>query len=854
MKARKTRARVSLKFVRSITLANLLLAVFAAAPIGVFAQSGHAAPSGGQASESAQAAKVRALNNSLLQLHGQMQEGSQSGTAWVRGQAATVIAGRAAALTTLMQQDARVALSFAFSPELLADLAQKFPQSAALLESHVTLNGPIEHWIEDNTNLKTSRSYFFLKAGGRTLNLHFAGPEPVVKSGELLQATGVVVGSEMAVLTAKSVSQSGAVTSNFRPSSAGFPLKVSTACIRQWFLLVLLLCCGVFAASRFHAALRSARLHLAGLSRQFAVCGIALAVLVCSPFSSSAQTCSTTGAQNVAVLLVTFPGVTPPSNITQQSVYDMFFSTTGPSLDGYWRAASYGQTSATGNVFGWYTLDSSYANCSNLAALRDAAITAAASAGVQIQNYNRIFIMTTDFGCGWTGLALGVCTTLSSPNGSFTASTSFLDASWQGSQTEGAENAAHEGGHNMGLDHAQSRTFGTEPLGPLGAAGTLTEYGDPFSDMSTSNIGHYALPHKAETLNWISGSTNYQVVQSSGTWALQPLEFNPAGLVALKVQRGTGNNAWLWVEYRQNISIYDSIWNPSGALIHYEDSTTGAHTQLLDFTPATSSMYDSALMPGSTWVDPYSNVSITVQSATTTGLTVSVSYGAVPCTAGAPGISVSPLDPSIYPGQTASYSVTVTNNDSSGCSSSTINLGSSEPSGWSTSLSASSVTLSPGQSASVTMGKGAPSGTPAGTYAVNLSASSTSSSSSGTANATVMTPPSLAVNVSVSGSSFTRPGTVPITASVTNGGTPTSGASVTFTLTAPNGSTATQTATTGTNGTATWNYKLNAKSLAGTYSVSAQAALSSGSGGGKKTSASTNTQTATSNTASFAVQ
>src|SRR5713101_4973463 len=97
MKSRKTRARGSRRFLRSITLANLLLAVFAAVPTGVLAQGGHA-------SESAQAAQVRALNNSVLQLHGQMQENA-SGAAWIRGQAAAVIAQRAAALTALIEKD-----------------------------------------------------------------------------------------------------------------------------------------------------------------------------------------------------------------------------------------------------------------------------------------------------------------------------------------------------------------------------------------------------------------------------------------------------------------------------------------------------------------------------------------------------------------------------------------------------------------------------------------------------------------------------------------------------------------------------------------------------------------------------
>lgn len=60
---------------------------------------------------------------------------------------------------------------------------------------------------------------------------------------------------------------------------------------------------------------------------------------------------------------------------------------------------------------------------------------------------------------------------------------------------------------------------------------------------------------------------------------------------------------------------------------------------------------------------------------------------------------IHPLAPKaagIYPGQTASYSATITNHDSTGCSSSTYNLASSSPSGWSTSFSSSSVSLSPG--------------------------------------------------------------------------------------------------------------------------------------------------------------
>ncbi len=795
--------------------------------------------------ESSSAAQMRALNNSVLQIHGRMQQSAGGETASIRNEAAMAIAQRSAALAKLIQEDPRAALSFAFSPELLADLTAKFPSATSQLEQHVTVRGQLERWVEDGADLKTSHTYSLLKVGPQTLNLHFAGPEPSAKPGELLEATGVLAGSKMAVSTTRVVT----TNSTWVPAAPAFFAPVTNLAARLLSpFSALLMAISLFALLAV-ARLYSLRGRVRVVFKQFAICIIGVVLILSSPSTSYSQSaCSTTGAQNVVVLLVTFPGVTPPSTVTPQSVHDIFFSTTGPSVDGYWREASYGQTSATGDVYGWYTLSGSY-SCSTITQMRDDAIAAASASGVSFSNGSRVFIVFPDtLGCGWAGMALFGCTTLNTPTSSFTGSISYLSANWISPQGSGVAVAAHEAGHNMGLDHAQSRTFSTEPLGPLATAGTLTEYGDPFSAMSTSNIGHYALPQKAEILNWISSGTNYQVVQSGGTWTLQPLEVNPSGLVALKVQRGTGNNAWLWVEYRQPIGIYESIWAPSGALIHYEDSTTGGHTQLLDFTPATSGMYDSALMPAGTWTDPYSNVSIAVQSATTNGLTVNVNYGAVPCSPSAPSVSVSPLNPSIYPGQSASYSASVTNNDSSGCASSTINLGSNEPSGWSTSLSSPSVTLSPGQSASLTMGKGAPNGTPPGTYAVNLNASTNSAANTGTANATVITPPSLAVNLSLSSSIFSRPSTASITAAVTSGGTPASGASVTFTLIPPNGNTTTQTVTAGSNGLATWNYKLNSRSQVGLYSVSALAAPSSGS---KKAAT---TQTVGSNTVTFTVQ
>ncbi len=554
--------------------------------------------------------------------------------------------------------------------------------------------------------------------------------------------------------------------------------------------------------------------------------------------SVAAAGCSTTGGQNIAVLMVTFPGVTP--TVTQQQVYDVFFATSGRSVDGFWKDASNGTTWATGDVFGWYTLDRTY-TCDEYNQMRSAAI-AAADVDVYFPNYTRLFIIFPNPGsCGWAGLGTLGCPTLSSPgDGSFTASTSWQLATYMSNRDQGVKLSTHEGGHNLTLHHASSRDFGAEALGPLGTTGTLSEYGDVFSTMGSWNLGHYAAPHK-QRLTWLSSGSNILTVESSGTYNLQPYSQNPPGLKALKVRRGTGNNAWLWVEYRQPVGSYDSALGTqvfSGATIHFEDSATGTHTHLLDFTPETSSWNDPALAATKSWTDPYSNVTISVVSATASALNVNVNFGAVPCVAANPTVSISPSNPSAQAGNNVNYTVNVTNNDSSGCSGSTFNLSSTLPSLWASSFAAGALTLNPGQTGSTTMTKTVPAGTPTGTFSVNATATRGANSGTGNANCTVVVPPF--VVVSVPSSSYAARSTVPMTATVTSGGNPAAGASVKFTMVKANGSTTTKTVTANSSGQATWSYKLSPKDPKGTYSVSATATF--------------NSLTGSSNTVNFTVQ
>src|SRR5207302_1308460 len=78
---------------------------------------------------------------------------------------------------------------------------------------------------------------------------------------------------------------------------------------------------------------------------------------------------------------------------------------------------------------------------------------------------------------------------------------------------------------------------------------------------------------------------------------------------------------------------------------------------------------DGALVPGRTFTDPEYGISITTQSADATGATVQVTIpSSASCVRQTPTVTlVSPSSQSAAAGQSLTYSVTVTNNDSAAC-------------------------------------------------------------------------------------------------------------------------------------------------------------------------------------------
>jgi C1A family cysteine protease len=135
------------------------------------------------------------------------------------------------------------------------------------------------------------------------------------------------------------------------------------------------------------------------------------------------------------------------------------------------------------------------------------------------------------------------------------------------------------------------------------------------------------------------------------------------------------------------------------------------------------------------------------------------------CVQANPTMAISPSATQwLTPGGTLTYSVSVTNNDNSGCSPSIFNLGATVQSGWKASFGSSALTINPGTSASTTLSVTSSTSALGGSYTIPVKATD-SAASTYTASASLIvaiqatpdtTPPVVSISSPTDGSTVGR--------------------------------------------------------------------------------------------------
>jgi len=308
---------------------------------------------------------------------------------------------------------------------------------------------------------------------------------------------------------------------------------------------------------------------------------------------------------------------------------------------------------------------------------------------------------------------------------------------------------AHELGHNLGLYHSHSLECGSEVIGSNCSS---DEYGDSV-DIMGHLTSHYTAFQK-ERLGWLDSST-VETVTTSGVYQLGSYAAAQGSLPkALKIANGsdplTGLPAWYYLEYRA-ASGYDALLAnfpnvQNGVVVHTGVENYGNSSNLLDMTPGSGSTSyadtrDPALEVGYSFSDDDTTLTTESVDGSTAQVDVQLSGSVTSCNPANPALSLTPGESAwVAAGTPVTYTLTLTNQDSSACADNSFSLSDTVPAGWSATLGSSTLTLAPGESQSTTLQVTSPSSAGDGFYAVSLAAVSGSYSASATATYVVDNP------------------------------------------------------------------------------------------------------------------
>jgi hypothetical protein len=187
---------------------------------------------------------------------------------------------------------------------------------------------------------------------------------------------------------------------------------------------------------------------------------------------------------------------------------------------------------------------------------------------------------------------------------------------------------------------------------------------------------------------------------------LAPLTVDPTGVAGAQVvripKRDTGEYYYLSYRYPVGFDEYiDGTYYYALSIHLYKGDGSSTKTRLL-----------SGLGDGESFVDSVNGLKVTQIGHYATHSTALIEFTTT-CLPTPPSMSFSPSTQSGLPGAAASYTLSLTNNDSPGCPSSAFRLTGVVPQVWTVGLSSANLTLGPGATGQVAVAVGvAPSASP----------------------------------------------------------------------------------------------------------------------------------------------
>ncbi len=439
------------------------------------------------------------------------------------------------------------------------------------------------------------------------------------------------------------------------------------------------------------------------------------------------------GTYNVAVIVGNPSDVT--NTIDMAKLQAEFNGAAGSDINSYFNEISYGRFNLAPSFYGPYQVPVTKNSGCNSGTANNTfanALFNTANADINYLNFARVIIID---GCGGSGgYASWTTAPSTTPDGNIVRAYISIG---NGRYTD-KEAITHELSHIIGFDKA---SFGNthaaryiclpdifDPPTRYGKNCDSGEYEDEFDVLGSkerysSNIaGQTDTLHKDAEPFFNSGENVTLSTPGTYNYKIGPYESPTSSVKALTVLRGNSGTSF-GVEYRQATGfdsfLSDSLKCPScnltqGASIRFNYDTSGtgggSDTQLIDATPGSLNTLiyrpgfkdwnDAAFLPGKTFTDSEYGITISVGTPDASGLPINVTIPAQTCTHNAPNV----VGPTSLTGDGSpfQYTITVTNNDSSGCQPNTFKVFPNGVGAASTALP-DYLTLAPGASQTVTV-------------------------------------------------------------------------------------------------------------------------------------------------------